>query len=87
MPRTEHAVRYFEAAPISRAQSWRWRTGVPGGTLVELADTATLIDAPGDLRTPLVGSYEAVVWHGVVSHPKLAVRPGDWESLAAAERQ
>jgi hypothetical protein len=46
-----------------------------------------VIDVPGDLRTPLVASNEAVVWRRLVSHPKLAVRPGHWESLAAAERR
>jgi D-sedoheptulose 7-phosphate isomerase len=58
--------------------------GVPGGVLVELADTAILVDPhPPQLRTPLVESLQAVVWHGLVSHPALAVRQGHWESLAA----
>ncbi len=58
--------------------------GAPGGTLAELADVAVVIDAPGDLRTPLVESFQAVVWHALVSHPELAAQPGHWESLAAA---
>ena len=57
--------------------------GAPGGTLAELADVAVIIDAPADLRTPLVESFQAVVWHGLVSHPELAVKQGHWESLAA----
>jgi D-sedoheptulose 7-phosphate isomerase len=60
--------------------------GSPGGTLAELADVAILIDAPADLRTPLVESFQAVVWHALVSHPALAVKEGHWESLAARER-
>jgi D-sedoheptulose 7-phosphate isomerase len=56
--------------------------GAPGGTLAELADVAVLIEAPPALRTPLVESFQAVVWHALVSHPELAVKQGHWESLA-----
>jgi D-sedoheptulose 7-phosphate isomerase len=55
--------------------------GAPGGTLAELADVAILIEPPAELRTPLVESFQAVVWHALVSHPGLAVRQGHWESL------
>jgi len=58
--------------------------GSPGGTLAELADLAVRIDAPGDLKTPLVESFQAVVWHALVSHPELAARQGHWESLSAS---
>ena len=57
--------------------------GAPGGTLAELADVAILIEPPLELRTPLVESLQAVVWHGLVSHPRLAMRQGHWESLGA----
>jgi D-sedoheptulose 7-phosphate isomerase len=57
--------------------------GSPGGTLAELADLAILIEPPPDLRTPLVESFQAVVWHALVSHPALAVKEGHWETLAA----
>jgi D-sedoheptulose 7-phosphate isomerase len=56
--------------------------GSPGGTLAELADIAVLVDPPADLRTPLVESFQAVVWHALVSHPELAVQQGHWESIA-----
>ncbi len=59
-------------------------TGAPGGALAELADIAVVVDPPPGLRTPLVESLQAVVWHGLVSHPALAVRQGHWESLTAA---
>jgi D-sedoheptulose 7-phosphate isomerase len=59
--------------------------GAPGGTLAQLADVAILIDPPAALRTPLVESFQAVVWHALVSHPDLALRQGHWESLAASE--
>jgi D-sedoheptulose 7-phosphate isomerase len=57
--------------------------GAPGGTLAELADVAVLIDPPPALRTPLVESLQALVWHGLVSHPGLALKQGHWEELAA----
>jgi len=56
--------------------------GAPGGTLAELADVAVVLTPPPDLRTPLVESFQAVVWHALVSHPQLAVKQGHWESLA-----
>jgi D-sedoheptulose 7-phosphate isomerase len=58
--------------------------GAPGGVLAANADVAVVIDAPPDLRTPLVESYQAIVWHALVSHPALALKAGHWESLSAA---
>ena len=52
--------------------------GSPGGTLAELADVAILIDPPPGLRTPLVESFQAVVWHCLVSHPKLQRSATKW---------
>jgi D-sedoheptulose 7-phosphate isomerase len=57
--------------------------GAPGGALGELADTAILLEPPPALRTPLVESLQALVWHALVSHPQLAVKAGHWESLTA----
>ncbi len=57
--------------------------GSPDGTLAKLADVAIVVTAPSDLKTPLVESFQAVVWHALVSHPELAARKGHWESLAA----
>jgi D-sedoheptulose 7-phosphate isomerase len=57
--------------------------GAPGGTLAALADIAILIEPPASLRTPLVESFQAVVWHALVSHPSLALKQGHWESLTA----
>jgi D-sedoheptulose 7-phosphate isomerase len=56
--------------------------GAPGGTLAELADVAILIEPPAALRTPLVESWQAVIWHALVSHPELALKQGHWESLS-----
>jgi len=57
--------------------------GSPGGTTAELAEAVVLVAPPDDLRTPLVESYQAVVWHALVSHPDLAVKQGHWESIAS----
>jgi D-sedoheptulose 7-phosphate isomerase len=59
--------------------------GAPGGTLAHLADVAILIEPPPSLRTPLVESLQAVVWHALVSHPALATQTGHWESLLAVQ--
>ena len=58
--------------------------GSPDGTLAQLADIAVVIEAPRELKTPLVESFQAVVWHAIVSHPELALQAGHWESLDAA---
>jgi D-sedoheptulose 7-phosphate isomerase len=60
--------------------------GYPGGVLGELADEAILIEPPPSLRTPLVESFQALVWHALVSHPALAAREGHWEALATAAK-
>lgn len=60
--------------------------GAPGGTLGHLAEVAVLIEPPAPLRTPLVESFQAVIWHALVSHPSLALKEGHWESLAARSR-
>jgi D-sedoheptulose 7-phosphate isomerase len=56
--------------------------GAPGGALAKAADVVVLVAAPADLRTPLVESFQAVVWHALVSHPAFAVRQGHWETIA-----
>ncbi len=58
--------------------------GSPDGTLAKLADVAIVLRTPADLKTPLVESFQAVVWHALVSHPELALRQGHWESLSGA---
>jgi D-sedoheptulose 7-phosphate isomerase len=58
--------------------------GAPGGTLAELADVAILIEPPPELRTPLVESFQAVIWHALVSHPELALKQGHWETLSGS---
>jgi D-sedoheptulose 7-phosphate isomerase len=73
-------VRAIEAARTVGARIYGV-AGAPGGTLARLADLAILLDPPAALRTPLVESFQALVWHGLVSHPRLAMQQGHWESL------
>src|SRR5262249_59435824 len=55
--------------------------GKPDGTTAELADVAIVIPCPPQRRTPHVESFQAVVWHLLVSHPALAAQEGKWEAL------
>jgi D-sedoheptulose 7-phosphate isomerase len=55
--------------------------GAPGGALAAAADVAVLVAPPADLRTPLVESFQALVWHALVSHPALALHQGHWEAI------
>ncbi len=45
-------------------------------TEVIIVPTITL-----DLETPLVESFQAVIWHGIVFHPNLKLKPSKWESV------
>jgi D-sedoheptulose 7-phosphate isomerase len=58
--------------------------GSAEGTTARLGDIVVVVDAPPALKTPLVESLQAVVWHALVSHPGLAVAAGKWESVEAA---
>lgn len=55
--------------------------GKPDGTTAQLADVCIVVEAPPERRTPHVESFQAVVWHLLVSHPRLAAQAGKWESL------
>jgi D-sedoheptulose 7-phosphate isomerase len=58
--------------------------GKDNGAAAREADIALIIPAPPGRLTPHVESFQAVVWHLLVSHPLLATREGKWESLADA---
>lgn len=60
--------------------------GAPGGRLAQLGDVVLCLEVPTAMRTPLVESFQAVLWHALVSHPALAVRQAHWESLATGTR-
>ena len=56
--------------------------GAPGGTVGRLASAVVVVEPPPDLRTPLIESFQAAVWHALVSHPDLAVKAGHWETIS-----
>lgn len=78
-------VRAMEMARVLGASIYGV-VGAPGGTLAQLADIAVLVEPPPALRTPLVESFQALVWHALVSHPALAVEQGHWESLVSQSK-
>lgn len=55
--------------------------GSPDGTTAQLADVAIVVNAPNERRTPHVESFQAILWHLLVSHPALSEQDGKWESL------
>ena len=59
--------------------------GSRDGTLARLADAAVVVEAPADLKTPLVESFQAVVWHALVSHPALEAQQAHWESITKTD--
>src|SRR3954462_11314199 len=55
--------------------------GRDGGTTAQLADVAIVVPAPEERMTPHVESFQAVLWHLLVSHPALAAQAGKWEAV------
>ena len=57
--------------------------GRNGGETAKLADAAILVpDVNGEITTALTESYQAVIWHLIVSHPKLYNASMKWESVS-----
>ena len=58
--------------------------GSAEGTTAQLADVCIVVPSPAERRTPHVESFQASLWHLLVSHPKLAAQAGKWESLTVS---
>lgn len=56
--------------------------GKSTGTTAQMADICIVIHAPKYRVTPHVESFQAVLWHLLVTHPALAEKPGTWEAIA-----
>ena len=55
--------------------------GKDGGYTKKVGDAVVVIPTVNaDHITPLTEAFQAVVWHLLVSHPKLQVNPTKWES-------
>ena len=61
--------------------------GKADGVTAQLADVCVVVPAPPERITPHVESFQAVLWHLLVSHPALALQPGTWESPGAGDRR
>ena len=56
--------------------------GRDGGHAAKYGDHVVIIPTVDPaLVTPLTEAFQAVVWHGMVTHPDLAVARAHWESL------
>ncbi len=63
--------------------------GRDGGYTAQVADACVIVpEFSTDTVTPLVESFQAVIWHLIVSHPRLKRNEMKWEetSLLRAER-
>jgi D-sedoheptulose 7-phosphate isomerase len=58
--------------------------GKADGTAAQLADVAIVVPSPPERRTPHVESFQAILWHLLVSHPALEAQPGKWEEIESA---
>ena len=58
--------------------------GRDGGHAHQEGDVVVVPTVDDNLVTPLSEAFQAVVWHGIVSHPDLAVSQAHWESIASS---
>lgn len=59
--------------------------GRDGGFAGTVADHLMLIPTvDSGLVTPIAEAYQAVIWHGMVTHPDLAAESAHWEALGAS---
>ena len=55
--------------------------GKDGGYTAKVSDTVLIIPIVNDNSiTPHTESFQALVWHLIVSHPKLKINQTKWES-------
>jgi D-sedoheptulose 7-phosphate isomerase len=52
-----------------------------GETLKSSKDVILVPTITPNLETPLVESFQVVIWHGIVFHPRLKQQPSKWESV------
>jgi D-sedoheptulose 7-phosphate isomerase len=58
--------------------------GRDGGHAARVADACVIVPTVNDRAvTPHTEAFQAVIWHLLVSHPRLKTVPGKWESLGA----
>jgi D-sedoheptulose 7-phosphate isomerase len=56
--------------------------GRDGGYTAQVADAAVIVPTVNPAKvTPHTEAFQAVIWHLLVSHPRLQVTPPKWESV------
>jgi D-sedoheptulose 7-phosphate isomerase len=55
--------------------------GKADGHAAKAAEVAIVVECDAARRTPHVESFQAVLWHLVVSHPAVEAQPGKWEEV------
>ncbi len=59
--------------------------GKDGGYTAEAGNAAIIVPTiTSSLLTPLAEGFQAVLWHLIVSHPKLKINAAKWESITPA---
>jgi D-sedoheptulose 7-phosphate isomerase len=55
--------------------------GKADGHAAKAAEVAIVVECEAARRTPHVESFQAILWHLVVSHPAVEAQPGKWEEV------
>jgi D-sedoheptulose 7-phosphate isomerase len=58
--------------------------GKADGHAAQAAEVAIVVECAAARRTPHVESFQAILWHLVVSHPAVEAQPGKWEEVEGA---
>jgi D-sedoheptulose 7-phosphate isomerase len=77
----EHNISMNLVRAVELAASVFGIVGKPDGTTAQLADVCIVVQSPPERVTPHVESFQAVLWHALVSHPALEAQPGKWEAV------
>lgn len=60
--------------------------GRDGGETLKNSNEVILVPKiTSSLDTPLVESFQAIIWHAIVFHPILKLKPSKWEAIAEQE--
>ena len=60
--------------------------GRDGGEALKNSNEVILVPTIiSSLDTPLVESFQAIIWHAMVFHPTLKLKPSKWEAIAEQE--
>jgi D-sedoheptulose 7-phosphate isomerase len=55
--------------------------GKADGHAAQAAEVAIVVECEAARRTPHVESFQAILWHLLVSHPAVEAQPGKWEEV------